>query len=44
MCDSVGAFVLVFVCETLKQGCGTEPQILWRMVQKIHSVGFPFFS
>ncbi len=48
-CDSVGAFVLVcvcvcvcvYVCVKLKEGCGTAPQILWRMLQKIHSVGFP---
>lgn len=30
-------------CVKLKEGCGTGPQMLWRMLQKTHSVGSPFF-
>lgn len=35
--------VCSFVCLELKEGCGTIPQILWRMLQKTRSVGFPTF-
>lgn len=42
-CRCVCSFLCVCVCVKLEEGCGTAPQILWRMLQKIHSVGFLCF-